>query len=392
MPTRYYIIAGEASGDLHGSNLIKALIKTEPDAIIRCWGGDLMEAAGATLVKHYRELAFMGFWEVIKNLPAILRNLRFCKEDIQQFKPDVLVCIDYPGFNLRIAEWANQQDLKIAYYISPQVWAWKEKRVIKMKQIIHRMICILPFEKEYFEKKWNWSVDYVGHPLLEVVDQIQHNPSPESIHWMSADFSASPPQQPVIALLPGSRQQEISTLLPIMLSVTQRFPAYDFVVAMAPGIEPSFYQEILKPYTGIRCVRNQTHSLLLQAKAAIVTSGTATLETALLNVPEVVAYKGSPISYFIAKRLISIPYISLVNLILNKLVVTELIQDAFTPDQLEISLTNILSTPTQKKIQEDYRALRAVLHTGENASEKAAAIIQDLAKATIAEARAGLPA
>ena len=150
MPTRYYIIAGEASGDLHGSNLIKALIKTEPDAIIRCWGGDLMEAAGATLVKHYRELAFMGFWEVIKNLPAILRNLRFCKEDIQQFKPDVLVCIDYPGFNLRIAEWANQQDLKIAYYISPQVWAWTENRVIKMKQIIHRMICILPFEKEYF--------------------------------------------------------------------------------------------------------------------------------------------------------------------------------------------------------------------------------------------------
>jgi lipid-A-disaccharide synthase len=392
MPTRYYIISGEASGDLHGSNLIKALIKTEPDAIIRCWGGDLMEAAGATLVKHYRELAFMGFWEVIKNLPTILRNLRFCKQDILQFKPDVLVCIDYPGFNLRIAEWANQQSLKIAYYISPQVWAWKEKRVIKMKQIIHRMICILPFEKEYFEKKWNWSVDYVGHPLLEVVDQIQHNPSPEPIHWMLADFSTSPPQQQVIALLPGSRQQEISTLLPIMLSVTQRFPSYDFVVAMAPGIEPAFYQEILKPYPGIRCVRNQTHSLLLQAKAAIVTSGTATLETALLNVPEVVAYKGSPISYSIAKRLISIPYISLVNLIMNKPVVTELIQNAFTPDQLATALTNILTQPAQQKIKEDYRALRAVLHTGENASEKAAAIVQDLAKATIAEARAGLPA
>jgi len=392
MPTRYYIISGEASGDLHGSNLIKALKKTEPDAIIRCWGGDLMEAAGATLVKHYRELAFMGFWEVIKNLSTILRNLRFCKQDILQFKPDVLVCIDYPGFNLRMAEWANQQGFKIAYYISPQVWAWKEKRVIKMKQIIHRMICILPFEKEYFEKKWNWSVDYVGHPLLEVVDQMQHNPSPEPIHWMSADFSASPPQQPVIALLPGSRQQEINTLLPIMLSVTQRFPAYDFVVAMAPGIEPPFYQEMLKPYPHIRCVRNQTHSLLLQAKAAIVTSGTATLETALLNVPEVVVYKGSPISYFIAKRLISIPYISLVNLIMNKLVVTELIQDAFTTDQLATALTNILSNPVQQKIQDDYQALRAVLHTGENASEKAAAIIQDLAKKTIAEARAGLPA
>jgi len=392
MPTRYYIISGEASGDLHGSNLIKALKKTEPDAIIRCWGGDLMEAAGATLVKHYRELAFMGFWEVIKNLPTILRNLRFCKEDIQQFKPDVVVCIDYPGFNLRMAEWAKQQGFKIAYYISPQVWAWKEKRVIKMKQIIHRMICILPFEKEYFEKKWNWSVDYVGHPLLEVVDQMQHNPSPEPIDWMSADFSASPPQQPVIALLPGSRQQEINTLLPIMLSVTQRFPAYDFVVAMAPGIEPAFYREMLKPYPHIRCVRNQTHSLLLQAKAAIVTSGTATLETALLNVPEVVVYKGSPISYFIAKRLISIPYISLVNLIMNKLVVTELIQDAFTTDQLATALTNILSNPVQPNIQDDYQALRAVLHTGENASEKAAAIIQDLAKKTIAEARAGLPA
>lgn len=392
MPTRYYIIAGEASGDLHGSNLIKAIKKTEPDAIIRCWGGDLMEAAGATLVTHYRDLAFMGFWEVIKNLPTIIRNLRFCKNDILQFQPDVLVCIDYPGFNLRIAEWGNQQGFKIAYYISPQVWAWKEKRVIKMKQIIHRMICILPFEKEYFEKKWNWSVHYVGHPLLEVVDQLQHNPSPEPIHWMSANFAASPPQQPIIALLPGSRHQEISTLLPIMLSVTQRFPAYDFVVAMAPGIDPNFYQEILKPYPHIRCVRNQTHSMLLKAKAAIVTSGTATLETALLHVPEVVAYKGSPISYFIAKRLISIPYISLVNLIMNKPVVTELIQDMFTADQLEKALANILTEKTQQVIHEDYRALSTLLHTGESASEKAAAIIRDLAKKTIAEARAGLPA
>ncbi|MEI8111774.1 MAG: lipid-A-disaccharide synthase [Chitinophagia bacterium] len=383
MPTRFYIIAGEASGDLHGSNLIKALRQTNPDAVIRCWGGDLMEAAGATLVKHYRDLAFMGFWEVIKNLPTIIRNLRFCKQDILAFQPDVLVCIDYPGFNLRIAEWAHEKGFKIAYYISPQVWAWKEKRVITMKRIIDRMICILPFEPDYFLQKWNWKVDYVGHPLLSVMNRIQQQASPTTIHWMLPDGSTAPPQQPVIALLPGSRQQEIATLLPIMLSVTQHFKAYDFAVAMAPGISPSFYQALLKPYPNVRCVHNQTHTLLLASTAAVVTSGTATLETALLNVPEVVVYKGSPISYFIAKRLIDIRYISLVNLISNKEVVKELIQDQLTTLQLESALKQILNNPQhQQEMKKHYTELRAMLNTGEDASEKAANIIINLAKAT----------
>ncbi len=393
MPTRYYIIAGEASGDLHGSNLIRALKKQDPGTDIRCWGGDLMEAAGGTLVKHYRDLAFMGFWEVIKNLRVILRNLSFCKKDIIQFKPDVVVCIDYPGFNLRIAEWAHQQGLKVAYYISPQVWAWKEKRVIKMKKVIDRMICILPFEKDYFERKWNWQVDYVGHPLLEVVEHLQKEKATEQLNWLSGKAVPGKPQQPIVALLPGSRQQEILTVLPPMLEVTRQFPGYDFVVAMAPGIEPGFYQQLLQPYPNVWRVHNQTHTLLLQSTAAIVTSGTATLETALLGIPEVVVYKGSPISYFIAKKLIDIPYISLVNLIMQKRVVTELIQDQLTANNLAVELTSLLSdSDRMREIKEDYIALQQRLHTGGNASSKAADIICRMATDSTSSASAESPA
>lgn len=389
MPTRYYIIAGEASGDLHGSNLIRAIKQQNPDTIIRCWGGDLMEAAGATLVKHYRDLAFMGFWEVLKNLRVILNNLSFCKKDIDQFQPDVLVCIDYPGFNLRIAQWAHDKGLKVAYYISPQVWAWKEKRVIQMKKTIDRMICILPFEKEYFEKKWNWSVDYVGHPLLEVVDTIRQEKSTEELTWYGRNHGTPSPNQPLIALLPGSRQQEILQVLPSILEVTRQFPSYDFVVAMAPGLEPVFYEQLLQNYPNVWRVHNQTHALLLRSSAAIVTSGTATLETALLGIPEVVVYKGSPISFFIAKRLISIPYIALVNLIMNKKVVTELIQDQVRTDLLETELKKILTDSTCiSQLQHDYRELRERLNTGGKASEKAAAIIGGLSRTTTASTSA----
>ena len=389
MPTRYYIIAGEASGDLHGSNLIRAIKQQNPDTIIRCWGGDLMEAAGATLVKHYRDLAFMGFWEVLKNLRVILNNLSFCKKDIDQFQPDVLVCIDYPGFNLRIAQWAHDKGLKVAYYISPQVWAWKEKRVIQMKKTIDRMICILPFEKEYFEKKWNWSVDYVGHPLLEVVDTIRQEKSTEELTWYGRNHGTPSPNQPLIALLPGSRQQEILQVLPSILEVTRQFPSYDFVVAMAPGLEPTFYEQLLQNYPNVWRVHNQTHALLLRSSAAIVTSGTATLETALLGIPEVVVYKGSPISFFIAKRLISIPYIALVNLIMNKKVVTELIQDKVRTDLLETELKKILTDSTCiSQLQHDYRELRERLNTGGKASEKAAAIIGELSRTTTASTSA----
>lgn len=389
MPTRYYIIAGEASGDLHGSNLIRAIKHQNPEAVIHCWGGDLMQSAGATLVKHYRDLAFMGFWEVLKNLRVILNNLSFCKKDILQFQPDVLVCIDYPGFNLRIAAWAHEKGFKVAYYISPQVWAWKEKRVIQMKKTIDCMICILPFEKEYFEKKWNWPVHYVGHPLLEVVDSIQQEKAKEKLTWYKPTRADSSPQKPLVALLPGSRRQEILQVLPTLLELTLRFPSHDFVVAMAPGLEPEFYQQLLQPYPHVWQVQHQTHALLLQSAAAIVTSGTATLETALLGTPEVVVYKGSAISFFIAKRLISIPYIALVNLIMNKKVVAELIQDQVRTDLLETELKKLLTdTHCISQLQKDYRELRERLHTGGKASEKAAALIGELSVHPTASASA----
>lgn len=361
---KYYIIAGEASGDLHGSNLIKELRQLDPGVTLRGWGGDLMQDAGVEIVKHYRELAFMGFVEVIANLPTILRNLSFCKKDILSFQPDALILIDYPGFNLRIAEWAKQQGIKVIYYISPQVWAWKENRVKKMKQHIDKMMVILPFEKDYFKNKWNWDVEYVGHPLVRVIDAVPAD----------APLSAAlPSDRPVIALLPGSRKQEILKKLPLMLEVSKAFPDYQFVVAKAPGQEDSFYADLLAPYINVSSVRNETYALLRKAKAALVTSGTATLETALFKVPEVVCYKGSNISYQIAKRLIKVKYISLVNLIMDKLVVKELIQQDLTPKNIIAELTDLLHNPQrQQQLQKDYDQLHELLAAGGNASLNAA--------------------
>lgn len=359
---KYYIIAGEASGDLHGSNLIKEIRKIDTSAQVRCWGGDKMQAAGGELVKHYRDLAFMGFTEVLMNLRTIFRNLKFCKEDITAYQPDTLILIDYPGFNLRIAKWAREQGLKVIYYISPQVWAWKEGRVRMMKQCIDKMLVILPFEKDYFKNKWNWDVEYVGHPLVEVIEAKQ------------ADKSGKPfADKPVIALLPGSRKQEILKKLPIMLAVSPRFPDHQFIVAKAPGVEESFYDELMKNYTNVSYVSNQTYSLLQQAEAALVTSGTATLETALFGVPEVVCYKGSPISYEIAKRVIKVKYISLVNLIMDKLVVKELIQHELTVDNLYRELNELLNSETRKaQLARDYSELKRILSEGGHASHKAA--------------------
>ena len=335
---RYYIIAGEASGDLHGSNLIKQLQIGDPLATIQCWGGDLMQHAGAKLVKHYRDLAFMGFVEVVKNLPTIFANLQFCKEDIIQFKPDVLILIDYPGFNLRIADWAKKKRIKVVYYISPQVWAWKANRVKKMKVSIDLMLCILPFEKDYYQKNWDWQVEYVGHPLIEVIENCRLKHIEAEAH--NPDYKFQIPN--LIALLPGSRKQEIAKKLPIMLRVTSHFPNEKFVVAKAPGQEDLFYEPFLKGYPNVSVVKNSTYELLLKSKAALVTSGTATLETALFAVPEIVCYKGSNISYQIIKRLIKIKYISLVNLIMDKLVVKELIQDELNTINLKAALTNLL--------------------------------------------------
>jgi lipid-A-disaccharide synthase len=359
---RYYIISGEASGDLHGSNLIRAIRSQDQAADIRAWGGDKMQAAGATLVRHYRDLAFMGFVEVLMHLRTIFNNLSFCRQDITAYKPDVLVLIDYPGFNLRIAEWAKQQGIRVVYYISPQVWAWKENRVKKIKRDVDEMIVILPFEVDFY-RKWKFPVTYVGHPLTEVVsaDRRDHEVVPVS-------------QKPVIALLPGSRGQEIRAKLPVMLQMTDRFPDYEFVVAQAAAQPDSLYTEIAAGRP-IKIVRDQTYNLLRQSVAALVTSGTATLETGLFGVPQVVCYKGNPVSYWLAKKLVKIKYISLVNLIMDKPVVTELIQNDLNPDMLEAELRKILpGGATRQRMETDYAALWHLLGD-RKASQGAAEIV-----------------
>jgi len=355
---RYYIIAGEASGDLHGSNLIKSIHQHDAQADIRCWGGDKMEAAGAVLVKHYRDLAFMGFVEVIKHLGTILGNIRFCRQDILQFKPDVLVLIDYPGFNLRIADWAHKQGIRVCYYISPQIWAWKEGRIEQIRRSVDKMLVILPFEKKFYSKH-RYPVTYVGHPLTEVIDaELKKTFTPLS-------------QRRIVALLPGSRSQEIRKKLPVMLSVVPKFPDYQFIIAQAPGQDEAIYRDLCKGMD-VMLLRGQTYNLLQQASAALVTSGTATLETALFGVPEVVCYKGNPLSYWLARKLIRVKYISLVNLILNKPAVTELIQDELNEQRLYEELNELLhNTERKERLQSDYTRLWELLGN-EKASEKAA--------------------
>ncbi len=364
---RYYLIAGEASGDLHGSNLIRELKKLDVSADFRCWGGDLMEQAGGTLVKHYRQLAFMGFIEVIANLKTILRNLKLCKKDIMAFAPDVLILIDYPGFNLRIAEWAHQHQIRSVFYISPQVWAWKENRVRLIKKYVDKMLVILPFE-ETFYKKWNYNVEYVGHPLVEVVEQaLASQPLIPAV-------AGSPLNDPhIVALLPGSRKQEVIRKLPVMLEASKQFPQHTFIVARASSLDDSFYDGLMQSFPKVRSVRNKTYELLMNAKAALVTSGTATLETALFGVPEVVCYKGSNISYQIARRLIKIKYISLVNLIMNREVVKELIQDQMNVQQVQVALDQVLHNKVvRERMLADFRELKDLLRKGGNASANAA--------------------
>ena len=404
---KYYIIAGEASGDLHGSNLIKSLQKIDNQAVIYAWGGDMMEATGAILRKHYRDLAFMGFIEVVKNLRTIFKNMAFCKKDILDFQPDVVIFIDYPGFNLRIAKWAKLQGIRTFYYISPQIWAWHTSRVHGIKATIDRMFCILPFEKDFY-KKYNYDVDYVGHPLLDV---IENRP-------FAADFRIKNQlsDKPIIALMPGSRRQEISIMLPIMLSVvaSEEFKNdYQFVIAAAPSQPLSIYHEIAaslmppqgggatgqvippleKPQEptfienekvpllgglgGLAIVEGQTYDLLQNATVALVKSGTSTLETALFGVPEVVCYKGSPISYAIAKRVVNVKYISLVNLIADKMVVKELIQDELNTENLKKELRQVIEN--QLVIKKEYQILRGLLGNA-GASERAASLMYNYLK------------
>ncbi len=365
---KYYIIAGEASGDLHGSNLMKSLIKQDLNAEFRFWGGDLMQNVGGTLVKHYRELAFMGFLEVVMNLRTITKNLSFCKEDIESYNPDVLIFIDYPGFNMRIAKWAKLKGYKTQYYISPQIWAWKEGRINAIKRDIDKMYVILPFEKSFYEDKHNYPVEFVGHPLIDAIsDRVQIDE-----YEFRAQHELS--EKPIIALLPGSRKQEIRKMLSIMLSVVDDFSDYQFVIAGAPSQEFSFYEQFINN-PNVHFVSNKTYDLLSVSTAALVTSGTATLETALFKVPQVVCYKGGWLSYQIGKRLVKhIKYISLVNLIMDKEVVTELIQDDFTPERLSKELQIILDSYQRARFFLDYYDLEKKLG-GKGASEKVAQLI-----------------
>ena len=364
---KYYIIAGEASGDLHGSNLMKSLLKEDPNAEIRFWGGDLMQSVGGTLVKHYRELAFMGFAEVILNLKTILNNIKFCKSDIAKFNPDVIIFIDYPGFNMRIAKWAKERGIKTHYYISPQIWAWKENRIKDIKRDFDKLYVILPFEKDFYEKKHHFPVEFVGHPLIDAIHTRKIIDGNQFRKENNLD------EKPIIAILPGSRKQEISKMLSLMLSVVNDFQDYQFVIAGAPSQEYSFYQQFLKG-KNIKFVANKTYDLLSNSHAALVTSGTATLETALFKVPEVVCYKGSWVSYQIAKRIITLKYISLVNLIMDEEVVTELIQNECNPIKIKAELTKILTENNREKLLEKYDELERKLG-GIGASEKTAKLI-----------------
>ena len=368
---KYYIIAGEASGDLHGSNLMKALYKEDVDAQIRFWGGDLMQKVGGTLVKHYRDLAFMGFVEVLFHLKTILNNIKTCKKDIAEFQPDVLIFIDYPGFNLRIAKWAKENKIKTHYYISPQIWAWKESRITEIKRDVDKMYVILPFEKDFYEKKHHYPVAFVGHPLI---DAIHNYPAMDSVVFRKENNLN---KKPIIAILPGSRKQEITKMLSVMLSVVNDFPDYQFVIAGAPSQEFSFYESFITN-ENIKFVSNKTYDLLSNATAALVTSGTATLETALFKVPEVVCYKGSWISYQIAKRIITLKYISLVNLIMDEEVVTELIQEDCNKKRIREELKKLLDTNYRQALLQKYDTLEQKLG-GIGASEKTAQlIVEDL--------------
>jgi lipid-A-disaccharide synthase len=364
---KYYIIAGEASGDLHGANLMKAIYEEDPQADIRFWGGDLMQNVGGTLVKHYRDLAFMGFIEVVFNLKTVLNNIEICKKDIAQFHPDVIVYIDYPGFNMRIAKWAKPLGYKNHYYISPQIWAWKENRIKAIKHDVDKMYVILPFEKDFYEIKHNFPVTFVGHPLIDAI----HNQSSIDTKAFRAENHLS--DKPIIAILPGSRKQEISKMLAVMLSVVKDFPDYQFVIAGAPSQDFEFYQQFIS-CENIKFISNKTYALLRNATAALVTSGTATLETALFKVPEVVCYKGSWASYQIAKRIITLKYISLVNLIMDREVVTELIQDDCSTKRIREELTKILEPNYRKTLLENYDLLEEKLG-GIGASKNTAQLI-----------------
>ena len=349
---KYYIIAGEASGDLYGSKLIDEIFSIDKKAEIRFWGGDNMIKSGGYNVKHIKELAFMGFYEVLKNIVTIIRNINFCKNDIKEFNPDKIIYIDYPGFNLKICKWAKNNEYKNYYYISPQIWAWKENRIKTIKNNIDKLFVIFPFEKEYYQKKFNMEVEFYGHPLIEQIDNF--NSSKEFLKKNKITK-----EREIISLLPGSRSQEINSMLPIFLTLKKHYSNYELIVAGVKNVNKSVYQPAKD--LDVKVIYNQTYDLLYHSKIAIVTSGTASLECALFNVPQIVCYKTSSISYFIGKSLVNISFISLVNIILKKATVKELIQNDLTEKNLVNELSNLLNNDRVSDIINEYSNIYSML-------------------------------
>ena len=362
---KYYIIAGEASGDLYGSKLIDEIFSIDKKADIRFWGGDNMIKSGGYNVKHIKELAFMGFYEVLKNIKTIVRNISFCKNDIKEFDPDKIIYIDYPGFNLKICKWAKNNGYKNFFYISPQIWAWKENRIKTIKNNIDKLFVIFPFEKEYYREKHNMEVEFYGHPLIEKIGDFSS----------SKDFLKKnniTKERDIITLLPGSRSQEINSMLPIFLTLKKHYLNFEFIVAGVKNVNESVYQPALD--LDVKVIYNQTYDLLSHSKIAIVTSGTASLECALFNVPQIVCYKTSSLSYFIGKSFVNISFISLVNIILKKGIVKELVQNELTEKKLVHELSNILSENKISDILNEYSKIYSMLSI-EGTSKKIATSI-----------------
>lgn len=369
---RWYIVAGEPSGDLHASNVVKELKIIDNQAEIRGMGGDLMAAQGVHLTQHIRETNIMGFVEVVLNIRKMWNILKNIQKDIEEFKPDAVILVDYPGFNIRLAKYLHKKGIKVFYYISPQIWAWKKNRIHTLKKVVTKMFCILPFEKDFYKKEADMDVEFVGHPLVDALaGKVGQTSNLKEKYNLD--------QRPIVALLPGSRKQEIQNVLPVMCAVTSTFPNYQFVIAGAPTQEYSLYQSIIKDQN-IPVINNRTYDLLNIAHAAVVTSGTATLETALFGIPQVVLYKGNWASFQIAKRIVNIPYISLVNLILQKPAVKELIQTECTPNHLATELNQILHDRVHyQDIKTDYEKLNFLLG-GEGASKKVALALMKYVK------------
>lgn len=393
MSMKYYIVAGEASGDLHGSNLIKGLKGVQPDCQIRCWGGDLMQSAGGELVKHYKETAVMAYWEVLKNLGKIKRNLEFCKQDILEYKPDVVILIDYPGFNFRIAKFAHEHGFKVFYYIAPKVWAWKEGRGKRLQKYVDKLFIIFPFEIDYFKNRWNIDAVYRGNPLLDSVEQSSQVKESKEDFCKAEGLNS---QDEFIALVPGSRKTEISSILPRMIDIAALLPQYKFLITEAPSISSDYYNKIIEKRLAklqkkgenpeelkkrMFLLKNRTYSAMKHSIAAVISSGTASLEGALIGTPQVVCYAGSWISAIIAAMLVHVPYISLANLILDKAIFKELLQHHFTPKATVEELNRLINdTQYRETMLSDYQKVHKLLGGGGASEAVAQAMIDELNK------------